>query len=188
VPDASATPVAAEELLSFWFGPEARERWFDSTPEFDAELTKRYLATWEAARDGRLADWEETPRGALALVIVLDQLPLNLFRGRPESFSTEAQSRSVAERALARGFDTGYDRSMRSFLCLPFMHSESLADQDRSVALYAVAGDDYGLKWAMHHRDIVLRFDRFPHRNSILGRASSDEELAWLNSDEAFSA
>jgi len=176
--------VDPEALLAFWFGDEARPRWFDSTPEFDATLRERYLATWEAARDGALDHWAGTARGALALIIVLDQLPLNIFRDRPECFSTEAASRRVADTALDRGFDHELDNAGRSFLYLPYMHSESLADQERSVALYDAAGLD--TQWAEHHRDIVRRFGHFPHRNAILGRESTPEERAWLESDGAF--
>jgi uncharacterized protein (DUF924 family) len=181
------SPGDADELLEFWFGARARARWFDSTPAFDHELTGRYLPTWEAARDGALVHWESTPRGALALVIVLDQLPLNMFRGTAESFSTEAAARAVAKRAIERGFDAALDPIERGFLYLPFMHSEALADQDRAVALYAADGSPGGLKWAEHHRAIVRRFGRFPHRNAILGRESTPEERAWLASDEAYS-
>jgi len=181
--EAAATP---EAVLAFWFAPETRPRWFDSTPAFDREVEAAFRATWEAAAAGALAYWEGTPAGALALVIVLDQFPLNMFRGRPESFVTEAASRAVAERAIARGFDAALDAAGKAFLYLPFMHSESLADQDRSVALYEAAGLADSLKWARHHRDIVRRFGRFPHRNAILGRPGTPEEEAWLASDAAF--
>jgi uncharacterized protein (DUF924 family) len=173
-----------EALLRFWFGDEARPRWFDATPAFDDLLRARYLTTWEAARDGALDLWAETARGALALVIVLDQLPLNMFRGSPRSFETEAAARRIADAAIARGFDRELDDEEKGFLYLPFMHGEALADQERSLALYRAAGLDS--RWAEHHHGIIRRFGRFPHRNAILGRASTAEELAWLASDEAF--
>ncbi|HEY5789570.1 MAG TPA: DUF924 family protein [Gammaproteobacteria bacterium] len=179
-------PADAEALLAFWFDPAHRPLWFRATPEFDAELGERFLATWEAARDDALHAWEATPRGALALVIVLDQLPLNMFRGQPESFATEAAARAVAARAIARGFDAALDDAGRAFLYLPWMHSETLADQDRAVALYAAAGLADNLKWAEHHREIVRRFGRFPHRNAILGRDSTAAEQAWLASPDAY--
>ena len=174
-----------EELLRFWFGDEAKARWFDSTPAFDDLLRDRYLTTWEAGRDGVLDAWAQDPRGALALVIVLDQLPLNLFRGSPRSFETEAASRAVADAAIARGFDAELDGEEKTFLFMPFMHSETLADQERSLALFRDAGLD--TRWAEHHRAIVARFGRFPHRNDILGRETTPAEAAWLASDEAFS-
>ncbi len=177
---------ACTELLAFWFSEAVRERWFDSTPEFDAALRTRYEALWPAASRGELADWEGTPEGALALVILLDQFPLNMFRGQAASFSTEAAARRVAERAIARGFDQRLNDAQRLMLYLPYMHSESPADQARSVALFEAAGLTDSLKWARHHRDIVARFGRFPHRNAILGRESTAEEAAWLASEEAF--
>lgn len=179
--------VTPDEILEFWFSPEVRLRWFNATGAFDRELTRRFHVTWRAAAAGRCMPWEETPRGALALVIVLDQFPLNMFRGEPAGFSTEADSREVAKRAIARDFDRELDDTGRAFLYMPFMHSESLADQERSVALFEAAGLTGNLKWARHHRDIVRRFGRFPHRNAILGRESTAEERAWLASPEGFS-
>jgi uncharacterized protein (DUF924 family) len=175
-----------DELLDFWFSEEARARWFDSTPAFDEALRLQYLDTWQRGRDGKLQDWEETPDGALALVILLDQFPLNMFRDLPESYSTEAQSRAVASRAIDHGFDAALADDRKAFLYLPFMHSETLADQDLSVELFEAAGLEFNLKWARSHRETVRRFGRFPHRNAILGRASSAEEIAWLASPEGF--
>lgn len=173
-----------EALLRFWFGDEARPRWFDSTPAFDDLLRDRYLTTWEAARDGALDLWATTPRGALALVIVLDQLPLNMFRGSPRGFETEGASRAIADAAIARDFDRELDDEEKGFLYMPFMHGESPDDQARSVQLFRDAGLD--TRWAEHHQAIVARFGRFPHRNAILGRESTPEEAAWLASDDAF--
>lgn len=138
------------------------------------------------ARDGALSGWEQTPAGALALVIVLDQFPLNMYRDQPLSFSTEAQARAVAGRAIDRALDRQLPIDRLAFLYLPYMHSESLADQDRSVALFGLAGLEKNLEFARSHRDIVRRFGRFPHRNRILGRDSSAQELAWLASEAAF--
>jgi uncharacterized protein (DUF924 family) len=173
-------------VLDFWFAPEMEKRWFRSSEALDAEIRERFASPWQAGRDGRLAHWEETPEGALALVILLDQFPLNMFRNRPEGFSTEAAARQVAERAIARGFDRQLDGAALAFLYLPFMHSEDLADQERSVRLFEAAGLTENLRFARHHRDIVARFGRFPHRNAILGRDSSQEEVDWLASPEGF--
>lgn len=173
-------------VLEFWFSATTRPRWFNSTKAFDEEMTTRFLATWTAAKAGELGDWCDTPEGALAMVIVLDQFPLNMFRDQPESFSTEAASRDVAAAAIDRGLDAGMTDEQKAFLYMPFMHSESLADQDRSVELFEAAGLSDSLKWARHHREIVRRFGRFPHRNAVLGRESTPDELAYLNSDEAF--
>jgi uncharacterized protein (DUF924 family) len=174
------------EVLEFWFAEEARPLWFRSTPAFDGRVRERFLPVWEAAAEGRLQGWRDTPEGALALVIVLDQLPLNMFRGTARAFATEAMSRKVADHAIRQGWDRGMDDTRRGFLYLPFMHSESLADQERSVQLYRDAGLTDSLRWAEHHREIIRRFGRFPHRNEPLERASTPAETAWLQSEEAF--
>ena len=181
-----AAAVTPREVVEFWFSEPVRKLWFDATPAFDQQLRERFGSTYEAAAAGELDDWQRTPTGALALVIVLDQFPLNMFRGQARSFETEARSREVAAAAIEQGFDARLDDKQKAFLYLPFMHSESLADQDRCVALFESAGLNDNLKWAYHHRDIVRRFARFPHRNAILGRDSTAEEQAYLASDEAF--
>ena len=174
------------EVLTFWFAPDVQPLWFAATPDFDEQLRARFLATYRAAAAGQLTDWDTTTEGALALVIVLDQFPLNLFRGQPESFATEAAARAVADRAIARGFDQALPPEQRQFLYLPFMHSEALTDQARSMRLYQQPGLEDSLHFARHHRDLIARFGRFPHRNAILGRTSTAEELAYLASPEAF--
>ena len=178
--------INTQTIIDFWFSERVRPLWFRSTPEFDAEVLKRFEATWQAARDGKLADWEDDAQGALALVIILDQLPLNMYRDQGLSFSTEAQSREVARRTIDHGWDSELDDSGKAFLYLPFMHSETLADQDRSVALFEAAGLKDNVRFANHHRDIVRRFGRFPHRNAALGRECTDDEREWLQSKEAF--
>jgi uncharacterized protein (DUF924 family) len=178
--------LAPQTLLEFWFDPQHTPLWFNSTSAFDATIRERFEAAWEAARKGRLEQWRKTPEGALALVILLDQMPLNMYRGRPESFATEAQAREVAQAALEAGWDAALEAAGKAFLYMPFMHSEAEADQARSVALFEAAGLTDNLKWARHHQDLILRFGRFPHRNAILGRQSTDEELAYLDSEEAF--
>jgi uncharacterized protein (DUF924 family) len=179
-------PAYPSEILDFWFSEDVRPFWFKSTSEFDAALREHFAPLWRAAADGQLEGWRATPEGALALVIVLDQFPLNMFRGQAEGFSTEALSRAVAVDAIDRGWDRELDDAGKSFLYLPLMHSESLADQDRAVQLYRDAGLGDSLRWAEHHRAIIQRFGRFPHRNAALGRESTREELEWLASKEAF--
>lgn len=174
------------QVLDFWFAPGMDKRWFNSTAALDAEIEERFGGVWFRAAAGELADWEGEADGALALVIVLDQFPLNMFRNRPESFTTEAAARGVAERAIARGLDAQLELKRLPFLYLPFMHSEDLVDQDRSVRLFEQAGLADNLRFARHHRDIVARFGRFPHRNAILGRDSTPQEIAWLASPEGF--
>ncbi len=175
-----------QQLIAFWFAEPAQALWFNATPEFDRSLRERFLPTYRAAAAGQLAEWEQTPSGALALAVALDQFPLNMFRGQPESFATEAAARAVAERALARGFDQELTPTERLFLYLPFMHGETLADQERSVQLFERLGLDDSTRFARHHRDLIVRFGRFPHRNAILGRDSTPEEAAYLNSPDAF--
>ena len=169
-----------EEIVQFWFSEEVRPKWFNSTEAFDDELRDRYSGVWGLARAGRYDHWELEPLGALALVIVLDQFPLNMFRENARQYSTEARAREVATRAIEQGFDAQLTDAQKAFLYLPFMHSESLPDQDRAVELYDQAGLEDNLRYAHHHRDVVRRFGRFPHRNAALGRESSDEELEYL--------
>lgn len=178
--------VMADDILTMWFSERVQPLWFNATPAFDAELREHYTDTCRAALVGELSAWEMTPQGVLALVICLDQLPLNMYRGRPESFAGVVSARQVADTAIERGFDRRLDDSGKVFLFMPFMHSESLADQDYSVALFAAAGLADNLRWTEHHRDIVRRFGRFPHRNAILGRESTPAERVYLQSGEGF--
>jgi uncharacterized protein (DUF924 family) len=175
-----------KELLSFWFSEPVKKLWFNSTPEFDAELKKKYLHFVERAKRGELDGWVSDAHGALALVIILDQFPLNIFRQQALSFATEGKARQVADLATKKGLDQLLSSEQKAFLYLPFMHSEDLADQDKSVELFEKAGLTENLRYAKHHRELIRRFGRFPHRNRILGRESSAEEIAYLNSKEAF--
>ena len=176
----------AEEIVRYWFSDAVKPLWFNSTVEFDNELRDRYLDIVNAALNNELTDWLQSPVGCLALVIVLDQFPLNIFRGKAESFSGESKSRQVAQHAIAKGFDQNLSDEQKAFLYMPFMHSENLEDQDFSVELFKKAGLKENLRFANHHRDIVRSFGRFPHRNKILNRESSKAELAYLASDKAF--
>ena len=175
------TAIASpSSVLSFWrdAGPD---KWFNKDPAFDEEIRSRFLPTYEAAAAGKFGEWEATPEGALALVLALDQFPRNMFRGSPRAFAVDALARDVANRALTRGFDTRVPQTERGFFYLPLMHSERLADQERCRALYRKLGDAEGLKYADLHADIIRRFDRFPHRNAVLGRATTAEEQAFLD-------
>jgi uncharacterized protein (DUF924 family) len=172
--------IGPPDVLAFWraAGPD---KWFEKDPAFDAEIAARFAGLWHTAAEGGLAPWEETPEGALALVIVLDQFPRNMFRGEARTYATDAAARGVADRALARGFDQHIARPERQFLYLPFMHSEDRADQERCMALARGYGDDEFTRYAENHADIVRRFGRFPHRNATLRRATSAEEQAFLD-------
>ncbi len=172
------------DLLDFWFSPRMRPCWFTSTPALDGEIRQRYESLWRRAAAGELDDWPGTPEGALALAIVFDQLPLNMYRGEATSFATESRAVAVSKQAVAQGLDRPLDADGCLFLYLPLMHSECLEDQDRSVELFRAAGMD--TRYPEHHRNIIRRFGRFPHRNAILGRESSQAERDYLASPEAF--
>ena len=179
------------EVLAFWFGaadaPEfGRERgcWFEKSPDFDALIRARFLATHEAAAAGTLRLWAQSPLAALALVIALDPLPRNMFRGTPQAFATDPMALGVARAMVERGFDEALLPVQRWFAYLPFEHAEELAAQRESLALFERLRGDPGsagtIAFAARHHAIVARFGRFPHRNAILGRASTAEELAFL--------
>jgi uncharacterized protein (DUF924 family) len=172
--------ASPQDVLSFWreAGPD---KWFKTDALFDDEIRRRFLETYEAAAAGRLADWEQTPEGALALAIVLDQFPRNMFRGDARSYAADPLARVVAERALARGFDRQTPMPGRQFFYMPLEHSERLADQERCCALFHATGDAELLKWAERHADIIREFGRFPHRNAMLRRATTPEEQAFLD-------
>ncbi len=178
--------ITPGDILAFWYSEPMASRWFSATPELDAEIRAKYERVWLAAQEGRLDEWKNSPQGCLALVIVLDQLPLNMFRGDARSFSTEQQAVEVCKLAIARGYDREIAPERLGFLYMPLMHSESLLDQDLSVRLFEQAGLEGNLRFARHHRELIRRFGRFPHRNVILGRDSSREELDYLGSKEAF--
>jgi uncharacterized protein (DUF924 family) len=169
------TPAA---VVQFWreAGPG---RWFRQDDAFDALFRARFLEAYEAAASGRLASWADSPEGALALVLLLDQFPRNAFRGTPRMYATDAQARAAAGAAIAAGHDLRVDAQLRQFFYLPFMHSEELADLDRCCALMQPLGGE-NLRFAHHHRDIVARFGRFPHRNAVLGRESTPAEERFL--------
>lgn len=167
-------------VLAFWRNA-GHDRWFNKDVAFDDSVRARFIGTYEAAVAGKLNGWEATPEDALALVIVLDQFPRNMFRGSARAFAADPLARAVTDRALNRGFDRRVPLPERQFFYLPFEHSESIEDQERSCALCAATGDAELLKWAELHADIIRRFGRFPHRNAVLGRVTTPEEQAFLD-------
>lgn len=175
----TATLATPADIIAFWrdAGPD---RWWKKDAAFDDEIRTRFLATWEAARDGKLSAWQETDEGALALVIVLDQFPRNMFRNDPKMFSTDAKAVDVVARAVAEGRDDRTPKDLLAFLYMPYMHTETLEGQTRSMELFEKLGDPFNLKFAKEHRDIIVRFGRFPHRNAMLGRATTPEEAKFL--------
>jgi uncharacterized protein (DUF924 family) len=175
--EASVTPAG---ILAFWRDAGPR-RWYTPDDAFDAEVRRRFFGLWQRAAAGELSSWETSDDGALALVIVLDQFPRNMFRGDARTYASDALAREVAHRAIERGVDARIDPGLREFLYLPFNHSEQLSDQLRCIELTRAAGNAENLKWAEHHADIIRRFGRFPHRNRLLGRATTPEEQAFLD-------
>lgn len=177
--------MTPDEVLHFWFAgdPAARRKvWFQKDAEFDTSCTK-FADALRDARAGALDHWADTPRGALALIILLDQFSRNLHRDSPEAFAADAKARDIARAAVTKGLDGSLGPVERMFVYLPFEHSEHLADQDESVRLFEALrgslGDDT-VKYAEDHRDVIRRFGRFPHRNAALGRTSTADELAYL--------
>jgi uncharacterized protein (DUF924 family) len=179
---ADADAAMPAEILTFW-REAGRDRWYKRDDAFDAEIRSRYLALWHKAAKGELSSWQTSDDGTLALTIVLDQFPRNLFRGDARAYSTDANAREVAQRAIDRGVDARIDPALREFLYLPFMHSEEIADQLRCVELFRNAANAENLEYAKLHADIIRRFGRFPHRNFALGRTTSPEEQAFLDAD-----
>ncbi|WP_395705949.1 DUF924 family protein [Casimicrobium huifangae] len=173
------TFASPNEVVKFWrdAGPE---RWFRKDVAFDTLFRERFAAEHEAAARGDLAGWQDSAEGALALLILLDQYPRNSFRNTARMFATDAQAVAIADAVIARGFDRAVGDDMRRFFYLPFMHSEQLANQERSVALYRALDGD-GLRYAEIHLDAIARFGRFPHRNPVLGRAMTAEEQKYLD-------
>ncbi len=182
-----------DAILDFWFGRPGdagyggkREIWFEKSDDFDAAIRENFMADYEAAEAGQLDPMQRTARGALALVILLDQFPRNMFRGDPRAFATDAQAREVAGAAIACGFDKALTPVERRFFYLPFEHGENPADQARCAQymrehLPPDAERDASIEYARHHRVIIERFGRFPHRNAALGRTSTAEEIAFLD-------
>ena len=190
-PDHPPLPARASTLFDFWFGapghPERhhhKQIWFRSTPEHDDAVRDGFAGDHDLAVAGALADWEETPLAALAHVMLLDQVPRNIFRSTPRAFASDHLALAAANRALDRGFDQVVPDAWRLFFYLPFEHSENLADQQRGLdlllALPPVLGRASDGKMTRLHCEIIERFGRFPHRNAILGRESTEEELAFL--------
>jgi uncharacterized protein (DUF924 family) len=175
-----------QKIIDFWFADDVRKLWFNSTAEFDRSLRERFDDVLKQADQGELDHWMETAAGCLALVIILDQFPLNMFRGNAQSFATEARSREVARVAIEDGFDKILAAEQQAFLYMPFMHSEDLADQQLALELFAQPGMESNLRFARHHHAIVETYGRFPHRNAVLGRTSTAAEIEYLNSREAF--
>jgi uncharacterized protein (DUF924 family) len=185
--------VSIRDILDFWFLPlghpdygKKRELWWQSTPLLDDEIKARFGALVELAVAGELDHWRKSPDGALALTLLCDQFTRNIWRKTARAFSGDAKARETARLAVARGYPLVYPVEMRTFFYMPFQHSESLGDQEFCCSLFAGTGNDDYVKYAVEHRDIVARFSRFPHRNEVLDRASTAEELDYLKTAKRF--
>jgi uncharacterized protein (DUF924 family) len=172
--------VSPADILAFWRAAGC-DRCYSSDDAFDADLRHRFLGLWRKALAGELSCWEATDDGALALVIVLDQFPRNMFRGDVRAYSSDALALEVANRAIARGADRRMAADLLEFLYLPLMHSEHLADQQRCVELFRSTSNADNLRYAEDHADIIRRFGRFHHRNALLGRITTPEEQVFLD-------
>jgi uncharacterized protein (DUF924 family) len=180
-----------DKILDFWFGPPAcpgygktRKEWFGKDPAFDAEIRSRFGAAVEKALAGEFANWT-APRASLARVLLLDQFTRNSFRGDPKAFAGDKLALATAEAAIARGDDLRLNAVERSFMYLPFAHAEDIAAQERSLALHRRLRDETGMRdplvWAERHAAVIRLFGRYPHRNAVLGRESTPEEIAFLS-------
>ena len=170
----------AADVVRFW-REAGYKAWFAKDDAFDDSFRARFAEPHAAAVRGELSAWEATPEGALALILLLDQFPRNCFRGSPRMFASDALAVTAADRAVAAGYDLATEEGLRAFFYLPYEHAEDMALQDRCVALNQPLGGEW-LRFAEIHRDIIRRFGRFPHRNELLGRETTPEELIFLNS------
>jgi uncharacterized protein (DUF924 family) len=173
------TSFSPDDIISFWRNA-GEDRWFKANADFDAEVRERFQTLWRDARDGQHADWMKTPEGMLALIIVLDQFPRNMFRGSAEAFATDPQALALTKRAIELGMDQRIGPDLRAFVYMPLMHSEDPKDQLRCIEVFRAFGNANNLAFAEIHADIIRKFGRFPHRNAMLGRQTTAEEAAFL--------
>lgn len=171
--------MTPQTVIEFWM-EASEERWFTKNAAFDGALKVRFGEAAAAARDGAFADWAASPEGALGLVLLLDQVPRNIYRGSPLAFASDARAREVTRLAMHEGYLHRLTPPAAMWLVMPFEHSENIDDQNRCMALFQTMGLNDMVYWAKVHRDIIARFDRFPHRNKVLGRISTPEEIAFL--------
>jgi uncharacterized protein (DUF924 family) len=175
-----------KDVLDFWFSELTPEQWYKKDDAVDQAITTRFGALHEAIAATDNADLAATRDTALAAIIALDQFARNMFRGSPKSFAGDAKARALSNAALEAGFDAAMNNSEKQFLYMPFMHSETLADQNRSLALFEALGNENNLKYAKLHREPIFHFGQFPHRNAVLGRPTSPAEQAWIDEHGGF--
>jgi len=174
------------EIIEFWYSEPMSKHWFKSTPEIDDLIRQRYGMLWKKGLAGELGTWENNALGSLALILLFDQFPLNMYRGMPESFSSEERAIELTLQGIEQGYDQQLPQSRLGFFYLPLMHSEKLEHQTLCVAKFEQAGLKSNVRFAIHHQNIIEQFGRFPHRNAILGRKSTQQELDYLSSKDAF--
>jgi uncharacterized protein (DUF924 family) len=179
-------PQWISEVLRFWFEETPPRAWFVRDEALDAEIRKRFGALHASLNEKVPASVTTTPLGALATVIVLDQFSRNLYRNSPRAFSADPTSLAIAQEAIAAGFDRDLSTQQRTFLYMPFQHAEDRAVQERSVELFTQLGDPGSLDYARQHREVIERFGRFPHRNRVLGRESTPDEIEFLKTHPGF--
>jgi len=184
--DTTNDAITHKNILDFWFAESTKKLWFNSTIELDDDIRLQYQGLWKQASEGQLESWQNTPLGALALVIILDQFPLNMFRGTAKSFPTESHAIVISRAEISNNFDKQLSAIQLPFLYMSLMHSENLEGQSYAVHLFEQAKLDDNIRFAKHHRSIIERYRRFPHRNEILARTSTAEELEYLSSPQAF--
>jgi uncharacterized protein (DUF924 family) len=180
--DRDADQDAIRRVLDFWFGPGDDDRWFKRNEALDRAVREALADDYERAAAGAYDAWRESARGCLALVLLLDQVPRNLFRDDPKSFATDARALAVARHAIEQGFDRQVAaQSQRMFLYLPLEHSEQFTDQEDCCRLMATLDENNEwAEWAIMHRDVIARFGRFPHRNAVLRRDTTEAEQEFL--------
>jgi len=170
--------MTSTDILNFWFSKENKKKWFVKDKDFDSLITEIFLNTYNQAANGGLDNWKETSEGLLSLIIILDQFPRNMFRDQAQSFAMDAKALSLAKEAIVKRIDKQLMLEQQRFIYMPFMHSENLEDQNISVELFT--NDEISYSYAIRHREIIQRFGRFPHRNILLGRESTQEEIEFL--------
>jgi uncharacterized protein (DUF924 family) len=179
--DLTENAASPADIVAFW-REAGEERWFKKDEAFDRDIAERFATVHADAARGRLADWADTPEGALALILLLDQFSRQLFRGKPQAFAQDGMAVDLARASVDAGHDRSVDPRLRMFFYMPFMHSETIADQQRCVCLFhRLVGATQGLKYALEHAEIIRRFGRFPHRNAILGRHTTPAEQSFLD-------
>lgn len=169
-----------DAVLSFWFSEKVKPLWFKKDPEFDQEIKQRFSTTYRLARAGELDDWRNNPKDILALIILLDQFPRNMFRDTPQAFAADQQAVELTQYALEKNYEQELSTEKQIFLYMPLMHSEDSGNQSKCVELFTNLGKEENLKFAIKHQKIVARFGRFPHRNNILCRESTPAEQEFL--------